>query len=242
MANHIDVYLEIGPKRTFAGALEWPGWCRGGKNAEAALQALLDYAPRYQAVLRGAALGFIAPTKLAELQVVERLKGSTTTDFGAPASAPAGDARPVDEADLLRFESLLKSCWQHFDAATRAAKGKSLRTGPRGGGRDLEKMLVHVLGADEAYLSRLGWKFKRDPGEALAQQMKQIREATLAALSSAAHGELPAEGPRGGRHWSARYFVRRVAWHVLDHAWEIEDRIPPPSSPKYGQQGPPYTR
>ncbi len=23
----------------------------------------------------------------------------------------------------------------------------------------------------------------------------------------------------------ARYFVRRTAWHVLDHLWEIEDRL-----------------
>jgi hypothetical protein len=26
--------------------------------------------------------------------------------------------------------------------------------------------------------------------------------------------------------WPPRYVVRRAAWHVLDHAWEIEDRIP----------------
>ncbi len=25
--------------------------------------------------------------------------------------------------------------------------------------------------------------------------------------------------------WTARSFVRRVAWHTLDHTWEIEDRI-----------------
>jgi len=22
------------------------------------------------------------------------------------------------------------------------------------------------------------------------------------------------------------YAMRRIAWHVLDHAWEMEDRIP----------------
>ena len=34
----------------------------------------------------------------------------------------------------------------------------------------------------------------------------------------------PPPGPRGGKRWLPRYFVRRVGWHVLDHALEIEDR------------------
>ena len=34
----------------------------------------------------------------------------------------------------------------------------------------------------------------------------------------------PKSGPRGGKIWSPRFFVRYVAWHTLDHAWEIEDR------------------
>jgi hypothetical protein len=38
-------------------------------------------------------------------------------------------------------------------------------------------------------------------------------------------GELAERGPRGGIRWPARYYVRRAAWHVLDHAWEIEDRL-----------------
>jgi hypothetical protein len=24
--------------------------------------------------------------------------------------------------------------------------------------------------------------------------------------------------------WSSRYFLRRTAWHVLDHAWELQDK------------------
>jgi hypothetical protein len=48
-----------------------------------------------------------------------------------------------------------------------------------------------------------------------------------AALAAGARGELPERGPRGGARWTPRSFVRRVAWHVLDHAWEIEDRLQP---------------
>jgi hypothetical protein len=42
----------------------------------------------------------------------------------------------------------------------------------------------------------------------------QQRAALAAALRA---------GAPGGA-WPARYVIRRTAWHVLDHAWEIEDR------------------
>lgn len=51
------------------------------------------------------------------------------------------------------------------------------------------------------------------------------RQTVLDALESAVKNGLPEKGPRGGKIWPARYFVRRVGWHVLDHAWEIEDRL-----------------
>jgi hypothetical protein len=38
-------------------------------------------------------------------------------------------------------------------------------------------------------------------------------------------GELPDFGPRGGERWPALFAIRRSAWHALDHAWEIEDRL-----------------
>jgi hypothetical protein len=52
-----------------------------------------------------------------------------------------------------------------------------------------------------------------------------VREAALLALAAAARDELPKHGPRGGVIWTPRYFVRRAAWHMLDHTWELEDRI-----------------
>ncbi len=223
--NKIDVYLEIGKKRTFAGANDWPGWCRSGRDEGSALQALVEYGPRYARVLRAARLGFRAPADASAFAVIERLEGNATTDFGAPAIAPSSDARPVDDAELRRFQALLKACWQAFDAAARAAIGKELRKGPRGGGRDLEGIVQHVLGGDAGYLARLAWKLEKgeanDPGEELGR----TRQAILKALASAARGEVPARGPRGGVRWAPRYFVRRVAWHVLDHTWEIEDRV-----------------
>jgi hypothetical protein len=221
----IDVYFETSAKRAFAGALDWPGWCRSGRDEATALQALLDYGPRYASAIRSAGLGFQAPAELSALVVGERLKGDSTTDFSAPGIAPTRDSNPVSVADLRRFQSLLKACWRTFDAAAASAKDKSLLSGPRGGGRDREKIIEHVLGADQAYLSRLGLKFHVTADAPLDKQLNDCRQAMLEGLTSAAHGELPARGPRGGLHWSPRYLVRRVAWHVLDHAWEIEDRL-----------------
>lgn len=226
--NKIDVYLEIGKKRAFAGASDWPGWCRSGRDEPSALQALLDYGPRYARVLHRTKLGFRTTTDISTFNVIERLEGNATTDFGAPGIPPSSDADPVDPVELQRFQRILKACWRAFDANVRAATGKALRTGPRGGGRELEAIIQHVLGGDAGYLAQFGWKPPKDDVDdldELATQLERTRQATLKALTSSARGEIPARGPRGGVRWKPRYFVRRVAWHVLDHAWEIEDRV-----------------
>jgi hypothetical protein len=219
MTTPVEVYVESGSKKTFAGAIEWPGWCRSGKDEASALKALFEYGPRYGKAMAEARIGFRPPRELAEMKVIERLKGGTTTDFGAPGTPPALDRRPVDDAELQRLETILDACWGWFDRARKAANRKTLRTGPRGGGRNLKEIGEHVVGADAAYLSKLGWKAEASGGEA------GLREALRQGMAAAAHGELPARGPRGGLHWSVRYFVRRSAWHLLDHAWEIEDRL-----------------
>jgi len=228
---HVPIYLEIGTKKTFAGALDWPGWCRSGRDEATAIEALVAYGARYVQVLQDTGLGFQPPRDVTVLDVVECLEGNGTTDFGAPAMAPAADAAPLDGADLARSEALLQACWSAFDgAAARAAAaeaaGRALRTGPRGGGRDLTRMVQHVLDAEVAYLKKLGGRFEQAETETAEAALHRLRQAVLQTLPAAARGELPARGPRGGRRWLPRYFVRRVAWHVLDHAWEIEDRIP----------------
>ena len=225
MTGPIDVYLEIGKKRTFAGAIDWPGWCRSGRDEASALQALIDYGPRYGKVLRTGQFKFQSPTDGSAFSIVERLEGNATTDFGAPDLAPSIDAKRVSETELQRFEAILKSCWKAFDQAVKSAKGKELQKGPRGGGREVESIIQHVLGSDGSYLSTLGWKIKLDDAEDTSQKLKSTRKGIREGLTAATNGEIAARGPRGGIRWTPRYFVRRVAWHVLDHAWEIEDRI-----------------
>jgi hypothetical protein len=77
------IYLEVGDKRVFAGAIDWPAWARSGRDEDAVLEALFAYAPRYARALKGTRLGFEVPRDPSALRVVERLPGTATTDFGA---------------------------------------------------------------------------------------------------------------------------------------------------------------
>lgn len=218
----IEVYIEAGKKKVFASAVEWPGWSRSGKDEAAALQALADYGWRYGKVTERAQLDFRVPDGPQDFAIIERLEGDATTDFGAPAIVPAADSRPVDARELARLRALLEACHQALDEAARAAAGRELRKGPRGGGRELDQILRHVMDAEGMYLAALGWKVER---ESTKVQSPSLRQAALDGLAAAARGETETVGPRGGRRWSPRYFARRAAWHILDHAWEIEDRV-----------------
>jgi hypothetical protein len=218
VAAKIPVYLEVGGKRAFASAVHWPGWSRSGRSADEALQTLAGYGPRYARVVKRAVPAFVAPADTAGFDIVARLTGNATTDFGVPGLGLPSDKRPLKDDELERLISVQEACWSAFDRASRQAAGVELRKGPRGGGRDLDKMAAHVIDAEAAYAVKLGVR------PAKSARPAALREAILAALRARARG-LPVANPSGAKTlWAPRYFVRRAAWHVLDHAWEIEDR------------------
>ncbi len=221
-----DIYLELGSKKVVASAVDWPGWCRIGSSEDAAVQLLLDYAPRYGRILAPTSIQFNPPSSVEGFTIVERLPGSAATDFGVPEAIPAADTAPLDADELNRLETILEACWQAFEAGAEQARGKELRKGPRGGGRDLQKIQDHVqMSAAGGYLSKLGARLKLDENMDIAVRMLETRQAILAALQKALTGELPSQGPRGGKIWPPRYMIRRTAWHITDHLWEIEDRV-----------------
>ena len=224
----IPVYLEVGRRRVFASALDWPGWSRSGRDEESAQQALVDAGPRYRRALGLAGKGFAPPGTVSGLRVVERVPWNATTDFGAPGLEAASDDRPLPAAEAERLSTLLRACWAAFDASAEAAVGADLRKGPRGGGRELDAIVEHVLEADLAYLRAVGGLAPKGEDDVDAR-MTAMRAAFLHTVALLARGEPAPRTPRSGRLWAPRYTVRRSGWHAIDHAWEIEDRAEPPA-------------
>jgi hypothetical protein len=218
----VEIAIESGPKRTFAAALAWPGWARSGRSEEEAIANLAEYAARYAAAVDEPTL-----REGATFKVTERLQGGASTDFGVPGETAKADRRPVDTRDTERLQRLLEAAWATFDAAAAAAEGRELRKGPRGGGRDLEKIRMHVVEADEAYLHQLGRSRPMPPKPDVAARTSEVRAAALAAFAARARGQEPEKANRVRKRWEPRYYVRRAAWHALDHAWELEDRVEP---------------
>lgn len=219
----VRVVTEIAPKRAFASALDWPGWSRGGRSEDDALDALVAYGSRYAPVARRAKVEFRAPATVRGLTVVERLEGGGGTEFGVPGAVAAAENDPINASDLTRLVALLKASWATFDASARKAAGVQLRLGPRGGGRQVPKIVEHVRDADVGYLTQLGSR-AADSGVSADRALAQLHRAFVDAVTALARGEPLADPNKVRRPWPPRYAVRRSAWHALDHAWEIEDR------------------
>ena len=215
----LRVVLEVAPKRAFASALDWPGWARGAKTPEEAVDALLAYTPRYARVAKRAKVAFSPPATVRGVEIVERLKGGGGTEFGVPSSTARSETAPLGSRELTRLTALLEASWASFDAAARKADGVTLTLGPRGGGRQVAKMVEHVREAEAAYVHQLGTK-------ASGRTMAELRSSFLEALRLLAAGEPLPDPNKVKRPWAPRYAIRRSAWHALDHAWEIEDRSP----------------
>nr|BFE65814.1 hypothetical protein GCM10020063_103400 [Dactylosporangium thailandense] len=203
-----EIYLETGRKKVFAGSLEWPGWGRFGKSEQDAIEALRAYGARYAPIATAAGFRFPAAPRLS---VAERVPGTATTEFGAPDGRPEADGRAVTAAVAARHTKLLRAAWEAFDAYSAEAP-EELRKGPRGGGRDRDKMVGHVHDSEAAYARKIGVKLK--PAE-----LEGLRDAVIEVLGTPSDG-----GPLTGNGWTARYAARRFVWHVLDHLWEMQDR------------------
>ena len=187
----IAVYIERADRRTFACALDWPGFCRSGKTEEAALEALADYVPRYAPVAERAGLRF---PKRPTFEVVQRLKGGATTDFGAPEKPAAADKDDLTARQAKRLAAIVQASWDVFDDVAAHAPEK-LRKGPRGGGRDTSAIVQHVNDAESSYARMLAIKG--------IKERDAIRAAVVEAIASARKGE-----PLREKGWLPRYAAR----------------------------------
>ena len=208
-----DIYIEQGGKKAIAWSLEWPGWCRIRANEEDVIKALIDYEDRYRLIAQRAGLDF----EPGNLVVVERLPGNGNTAWGVPSVMAPAESNPIDTTTAQRNVALLRVAWDMLEAVVAAAP-QELRKGPRGGGRDRDEVRSHVIEAERAYARRIGVRhkpFEMDDTSAL----KAMRDEIADVLSKPSNGQPLVEGG-----WNASYAARRIAWHVVDHIWEIEDR------------------
>ncbi len=217
MADAIRVMVEQGKKKAVASAFDWPGWDRSGKSEEGALEVLAAYRPRYAKVAKLAGLAGEF-RRAGDIAVVERLKGSGMTDFYGLSYKSAGpEHAPMSDADCERKLALLRATWTYFDDVASRVSAE-LRKGPRGGGRDRDKIVRHTNGVEiQEFAPKVGlieppdaWRRPRD--------LRAHRDAFCAAILDYNARGAPA------RTWTVQFVIRHSAYHMLDHAWEMEDR------------------
>lgn len=218
VSEPIRVMVEAGKKkRTVAVALDWPGWDRSAKTGDEALRVLAAYRPRYARVAAQAGLGD-AFAATGGCDIVERLAGTGMTDFyGLSGRWTEAESGPLSEAECERRLAILQAAWAIFDA-TAARVTPELRKGPRGGGRDRDQIVRHANGAEIfEYAPKVGVRVpletREDPGA-----LRVYRAAFVAAIRAVNGRGLTA------RTWPMAFLFRRATWHMLDHAWEMEDR------------------
>jgi hypothetical protein len=218
MANHLRVMLEMGPKgkKVVAVAPDWPGLARGAATEEAAIARVLAYVPRYAPVAQGAGLEDELPTTPVA-DVVERYPGTGSTDFwGISFAFSSIDQQALSDTELERELALMQAAWAFFDAV-RARVSAEMQRGPRGGGRDRDRIVRHTLFTEQDWAKKLG---VLTPPEALltAEGLQAYRAAYCQAIR-----DFHAQGQMA-RTWPLRYLMRHTAFHTLDHAWEMEDK------------------
>jgi hypothetical protein len=218
MTDPIRVMLEHGKKkRVVACAFDWPGWDRSTRIGQDAVAVLAAYRPRYTRVAELAGYGHEFGAT-GDLEVVEEVEGIGMTDYyglSGKAATPEHDA--MTDAECERKIALLQASWTTFDDMA-ARVSDELRKGPRGGGWEKDRIIGHVNGAEiNGFAPKVGVQVpletKEDP-----EALRAYREAFVEGIRAHhARGE-PA------RSWALQFLIRRCAWHMLDHAWELEDR------------------
>src|SRR5579862_2200349 len=165
MANKLRVTLEVGPKdkEVVAVAPDWLGLERGAKTGEDAIDTLQSYLPRYVEVakLAGSDAEFAA---IINVDVVEQYQGTGSTDFwGISFAFSSIDGQQMSSKELERELALMKVCWTFFDDV-RGRVSAEMKKGPRGGGRDRDRIVRHVVGVEQDWGKKVG---VRPPDDAI---------------------------------------------------------------------------
>jgi len=202
-----------------AFGLDWPGWSRGARSAELAIDTMESYRERYRPV---AALAGMGPEFdcAGPLELVEDRVGTGSTDFWGISFSPATTERdPMGEAEFERAITVLRACWMFFDGVA-ARVPLEMRKGPRGGGRDRDEIIHHTIRTESEYFARkIGLRIP-EKAALSTDGLRRYREAYIAAMRAYNAGEVK----RRMQSWTLPFLIRHSAFHTLDHAWEMEDK------------------
>ena len=218
----IPIVLERGPKakRFVAYSVDWPGWSRGAKTGEVAVETLEKYRDRYRevAVLAGLARDFDAA---GPLRIAEERVGTGSTDFwGISFSPSATEHDQLPDEELERRIALLRAAWKLFDDVA-ARVSPEMAKGPRGGGRERDEIVRHVMRVESLDFARgVGLEYDEDTAPIAAAARRPYREAYVAAIREYNAGRVA----KRMRSWTLPFLIRHSAFHTLDHAWEMEDK------------------
>ncbi len=198
MPGATRVYFEAGRASDVRMRVDWPGWCRRGKDEEQALDMLRAYAPRYAVVAGNGAIS-------SDFDVIGRVRGNATTDFGAPSVTGEWDARVAPVRRIV-----LPACSRRRGRFSTTSSRKPLQSCAKGrvaGARPRRDRRARPRGGAELRI--------KDRGAHAAANQLAGAARRLPRGDQSGHAGRGMAGPVRGR---------RLAWHVMDHAWEIEDR------------------
>jgi predicted RNase H-like HicB family nuclease len=229
-----DLYLESGPKRrkTMVHVLDLLGCVAVGPTTDEALAATPDAIRAYRRFLfrNGEAVDAGEPI---ELRIAEHVTEGGWLGNGSPYLAFGPDFRPVADEEIETYVARLGWLCDELASWTTVQTDVRLDATPGTGGRTARQILLHVLGAQGAYLApALGSApgFGRISGAAergeipLAEALRRaaalggerIRATTPEERSRVR--ELPA-GPR-----TLRKAIRRMLEHDWEHLAELSRR------------------
>lgn len=217
----VRVVLERGPKakKFVAFAVDWPGWSRGARTPDGALETLAAYRDRYRPVAGLAGLGREFDDA-GPLDVVEDRTGTGSTDFWGISFSPSSlEQEPMDADELERKITVLRACWAYFDDVA-ARVSSEMRKGPRGGGRDRDTIIRHTVRTEsEDFAKKVGLAVPEHAALAPGA-LTPYRSAYVDAMRAYQRGE----AKRAMRSWTLAFLVRHSGFHTMDHAWEMEDK------------------
>jgi len=217
----VRTVVERGPKgkKAVAFAVDWPGWSRGARGPEQAIETLESYRARYRPIAVAAGMDAQFDSE-GTLQTIEDRVGTGSNDFwGISYSASSVEQDPMDAGELERKLVLLQACWAYFDRVA-ASVSAEMRKGPRGGGRDRDRIIRHTIRTEsEEFAKHLGLRIPEE-GALTPEGLRSHRANYLEAMRDYNVGKQR----KRMRNWTLAFLIRHSAYHVMDHAWEMEDK------------------